>query len=335
MFRLNNSVDPGWGGGNFSHQMFVVLIDNAEGGTTDGVLASNVEVQAEYPWDIGFYGDNWVKRFFTPETIATPQTSGTGITTSYEYTEDGEHWFEMYVPETLLGDVADETWKYYVMVASSDFNNFRNHMAENGEWNFGGGDDGAYDPNYLDILVPNSDDPVALQELISSSYDVSNQVYAKMLAVGHGLIFVEDTTAPVVTITSPADNSEYNWTTGDEYTIVVEYTAVDAIQGTYNGIDTVKVYLNSVYIPEASDTSATLSFVNGTNVIRVVATDISGNTAYAEITVIVKDLREPGTTDDDDDATDDDDGIKIPGFSLGFLAVSVLGASFLILRRRR
>ncbi|MHA1521619.1 MAG: glucodextranase DOMON-like domain-containing protein [Promethearchaeota archaeon] len=288
-FRLNNSVDPGWGGGNFSHQMFVVLIDNAAGGTTEGILASNVKTQEEYPWDIGFYGDNWVKRFFTPETLETPQDSGHGITTNYEMI-DGEHWFEMYVPETLIGSVANNTWKYYVMVASSDFNNFRNHMAENGLWNFGGGDDGPYDPNYCDILVPTAADPVALQEFISSSYDVGAQRYAEMLAVGEGISFEEDTTSPVVTITAPENQANLTWT-GYDVIANVTYTVDDPTQGTYYGVSDIKVYHNSVLIPDAGKEWTEITLEAGINLVRVVSYDLTGNSGYDEIYINVNDTR--------------------------------------------
>ena len=289
--RLLDSYDPGWGGGNFSHQMFVVLIDIEAGGTTEGVLASNVETQADYPWDIGFYADNWVKRYFTPTTIAEPQTAGTGITTGYEMNGEGEHWFNFYVPETLINTVANSTWKYYVMSASADFNNFRNHMAENGEWHFGGGDDGMYDPNYCDILVPAGGDSAAVQEFISTSYDVGSQEYAKMLAVGNGLVYTEDTTDPLVTITSPANETEYEWTMENEFLVELNWTASDPAIGTFNGLDGVKVYVNGVLDPEASGESANISVAAGNNLIRVVATDISGNVGFDEITLIVNDTR--------------------------------------------
>jgi hypothetical protein len=331
--RLNNSVDPGWGAGNFSHQMFVILIDNAVGGTTEGVLAMNAEVQDEYPWDIGFYGDGFMVRYFTSETIAEPQTSGTGMTSTYEFV-DGEHWYDVYVPETLIDGVADSTWKYYAMVASADYNDFRNHMAENGQWQFGGGDDSDYDPRWCDILVPASDDPVALQEFISSSYDVGSQTYAKMLAVGPGLTFETDTTVPLVSISAPATGATFTWDTGDTYTTEVTYTASDPAQGTYSGLATVKVYVNTVLVPEATSSPATVTLANGTNVIRVVATDKTGNTAYAEITVTVDDVREPAT-DDDTTPTDDDGGFNIPGYGIGFLLVTFIGSAVLLTRKRR
>ncbi len=339
-FRLLDSYDPGWGAGNFSHQMFVVLIDMQPGGTTEGVLKSNIKVQDEYPWDIGFYGDGWMSRYFTPETIASPQTDGTGITTGYQFI-NGEHWFNLYIPETLIHTVANSSWKYYVMVASADFNDFRNHLAENGEWNFGGGDDSAYDPNYCDILVPTADDPVALQETISTGYDVGAQQYATLLAVGDGLSFEVDTTNPVVEITSPSDGTNLTISSGTTIDQEITWTVEDPAQGTFAGISEVKVYVNGVLVPEAGEgNSATLALSAGENIIRVVATDKSGNAGYDEITINVASATADDTaTDDtatDDTSTDDSSGgLQIPGYSVGIMILALFGSAVILLRKRK
>lgn len=331
-FQLLDTYDPGWGAGNFSHQLFVVLVDMQPGGTTEGVLASNVKVQEEYPWDIGFYGDGFMVRYFTPDTIADPQTQGTGMTTSYQMI-NGENWFDLYVPQTLINTVANSSWKYYVMVGSADFNDFRNHLAENGEWNFGGGDDSAYDPNYMDILVPESDDPAGLQEIISTSYDVGAQQYATLLAVGEGLSFDEDTTDPIVEITSPANGTTLTITSGNTIDQEITWTVEDPVQGTFAGIDEVKVYLNGVLVPEAGKVNSyTLTLSSGTNIIRVVATDKSGNTGYDEITIIV----EGGApTDDTSTPSGNGGGFNIPGYSVGLMFVALIGSAFILYRKRK
>jgi len=84
-FRLADSIDPGWGAGNYSHQMFLVYVDSEAGGSTEGVLRSYANIEADHGWEHAFYADGWVQRYFTPATIADPQTAAHGITSWYEF----------------------------------------------------------------------------------------------------------------------------------------------------------------------------------------------------------------------------------------------------------
>jgi hypothetical protein len=321
-FRLADTYDPGWGAGNFSHQLFVVLVDKDPGGTTDGVLRSYANTVGE--WDVAFYADGWIQRYFTPSTIQDPQTSAHAMTSGYDFV-NGEHWMYFTVPETLFGELADSTWQYYVMIGSGDFNDFRNHKAANEEWAFGGGDDSDVDPNYNDILVPEGGDSAAVQNFISSSYDVASGTRVSLLAVGPGLTYVDDMTDPLVDITSPADGANYSWTTGDSYTIDVTYAASDPDEGTFNGLESVKLFINAVLVPDATDTSGTVTLAVGANTIRVVAEDISGNTALAEITVTLTDDRE----------VEPPPAPVIPGYEIGILVIAILGTAFLLSKRHR
>lgn len=62
----------------------------------------------------------------------------------------------MTVPATLIGR-PDRSWKYYVLVGSFDGFGpgfFRDVRRQEGEWNFGGGLGGKYEPRVIDILAP-------------------------------------------------------------------------------------------------------------------------------------------------------------------------------------
>ena len=51
----------------------------------------------------------------------------------------------------------------------------REVMAQAAEWRFGGGDDGMYDPNVIDMLVPEG----RVQEQILGAYDAKAQRLAE------------------------------------------------------------------------------------------------------------------------------------------------------------
>lgn len=323
--ELADTYDPDWGAGNFSHQLFVVMIDTEAGGATDGVLRSYVTVEEAHAWDHAFYVDGWIQRYFTPTTIDDPQTAALGITTNYEQI-DGKYMYSFNVPETLFGEVATADWSYYLMSSSADFNDFRNHMAENGEWNFGGGDDGDADPNFCDTIVPAGGDSAAVQNTIASGYDTATSTRATLLASGPGITFVGDTTDPVVAITAPVDGANYSWTEGDSYTIDLTWTAEDPADATFSGLADVNVYVNGVLVVGATEGAATITLDVGANVIRVVAEDKSGNTALAEITVNLADDRTTEPPEEDP---------IIPGFTLGFLLLAGTGAIFVMMKKFR
>jgi hypothetical protein len=240
---------------------------------------------------------------------------------------DGHYMYLFNVPESYFGMVANESWAYYAMVGSADFNNFRGHNADNGEWAFGGGDDGAYDPNVCDILVPTGAD-ADVQDFILNSYDVSAAQMAVLLAVGPGLSFVEDETDPTVTISAPAATSTADADGAASVDVTVTFAVADPDDATFSGLARVEVLVDG--IPQAGVTLSTTSVVltleeNGNVTITVRATDASGNVGTASVVVTVTGIP-------DDTTTTEKNGI--PGYSGFFIMLVSIGVVAALLRKR-
>ena len=87
---------------------------------------------------------------------------------------------------------------------------------------------------------------------------------------------IEDTTPPVITITSPEDNY-----TTDADTITITGTATD--KGT--GIDTLTINGNNISVSKDGSFSYTVNLTEGTNTINIVATDKAGNKITKTMTI--------------------------------------------------
>jgi hypothetical protein len=215
-------------------------------------------------------------------------------------------------PLSVVGTPASN-WAYIVVVGSQDYSAFREFFVAPQEWKFGGGDDSAYDPNVVDMLVPegiNQDD-------ILDAYSVADQSYCVLPAVGPGIGFEADTTNPTITITAPENNSVFSLS-GETYDLTVEWDVIDPDQGTNAGIDRVEIYVDGVFTKEvlSNETSAVLELEKGTHTIRLNAYDLTGNFASASITVEIKDTA------------------AIPGFDL-FFAIAMIAIVTISTKIRR
>jgi hypothetical protein len=327
-FKIYNVTDPGWGGGHFSFPIFAVMVDTgATGGSTESFGNTYVTVEEDHAWEYGFQVDNWIQRYYTPATLAEPQESGHGITTytDLDFVND-EYWIGFQVPTYLTDGAATSSWSYVAMIGNGDYNQFRLYNAEVSEWNFGGGADGEYDPNYIDLLVPAGGNSTWVQEYITNGYDISSQTLATVLAVGPGISYVDDATKPTVTISSPADGSSYNITSGTTYDVTVKWTTSDPDDSTFSGLAKLELFVDGVLEPSVSlgDTEATLSLEAGSHTIRINSYDNTGNFGSAEITVTITGQETTTTTTPPP---------AIPGLEL--LSILGLVALAIIVRRKK
>ncbi|MHA1226949.1 MAG: glucodextranase DOMON-like domain-containing protein [Candidatus Hodarchaeales archaeon] len=325
-FQMRDNSNPWSGPSGFSHPTFIVMIDNAPGGSTDSF--GNAYVNTNVEWDHGFQVTSWEKWYWTDSEHV--QQSGTGISISTDLNETGNgYWISFSVPTYLTGGVADDTWKYVVMVGSNDFTNFRQHKSATEQWAFGGGNDGDVDPNFVDILVPEGGNSTWLQEYIANSYDVTTQTRATVMAVGPGITFVEDTTDPTVSITSPSDGATFNITSGTTYSLTVSWTVSDPDDATLSGLDRLEFFVDTVLQPDITidNTSATLTLEPGTHTIRINVYDLTGNFASATITVTVYGVETTTTTTTTTPTTS-------PGFDF-FGLLAMLGLAVMLTRRKK
>jgi len=319
-FRLNNTFDPGWGKGLWSHPIFGIMIDAIPGGATTALSDIFANTEAAYPWDYGFQIEGWMQKYYTPATLDDPQSASTGITLGYEKVDE-EFWYSFTVPKTLIGAVAVPSWKYFVVVGSGDTNHFRAHNAVEEDYRFGGGKDGNIDPNYVDILVPAGGDSKAVQEYINSHYSTVTSTMTTLLAVGEGLVFVPDTTDPLVEITAPIAGATFDIASGATTAeVVITWTASDSAVGTFAGIDIIEVFAGSVLQSPIGDGTATLHLAAGTYTLRVNVYDNTGNYATDTVTITVNPAPEEKPV--------------IPGYPIGFILLASFAVIVYLLKKR-
>ncbi len=345
-FKMYNNSNPWSGPTGFSHPTFMVMVDNAPGGSTDSY--GNAYVNTDIEWDHGFQVTSWEKWYWNDSTNVVQSGTGISINTDLNDTTD-TYWISFSVPASLIGSTADTSWKYVVMVGSNDYTNYRQHNAAPEAYVFGGGVDGDIDPNYVDILVPEGGNSTWLQEYITYGYDIPTSTRTTVMAVGPGISFVEDVTDPVAAFTAPADASEFTIVSGTTYDVTFDWTVSDPADATIAGLDYLEFFVDGVLQPSISlaDSSTVLSLSEGAHTIRINVYDLTGNYGSAIVTVTIhpqevttttettttttttteapttEPTTEPTTTEDD-----------TPGFAL-FSILAMLGFVTLYIRRRR
>jgi M6 family metalloprotease-like protein len=114
--------------------------------------------------------------------------------------------------------------------------------------------------------------PFADGQVVNVSVSASDHASNTMIC---NWSFTVDTSVPIVTITSPTND-----TTVSTSTIAVTGTATDD-----SGVTSLTVNGNSVTIESDGSFTTTVPLTNGVNIITVVATDAAGNTATQSVTV--------------------------------------------------
>ena len=280
----------GWGGPNgFSHEIISIYIDNAAGGATDTIKNEFVNIEQDHAWDYAVFADGWIHQLYSSNDLSNPMDESSVVVSA----NPANGFINITVPVNMIGTPSSD-WAYVVMAGSGDFNHYRAHNAEAGEWNFGGGDDSEIDPNVVDMLVPRGGNETATQFFLLNNYDVATQRRATVYAVGEGITFQEDTTAPTVTILSPQANQKFNVTDGS-VTIPVSLDLSDPQQGTLAGLSKVQIFDGTILVTELTvnglskhvELNITLNDIteSGNHTIKVLVFDVTGNSGNAEVVV--------------------------------------------------
>ncbi len=263
--QLDEIRNP-WGAPTgFSHPLIQVYID------TDRVSGSgniqpdqnpNVMIHEDFAWEKMVRADGWL-------TYGLLQNeSQFSVVTSVDLLNNR---ITIKAPLGLIG-TPTEDWAYVVLVGSQDFQAFRERFQKEQLWKLGGGDDGEYDPNVIDMLVPEGVD----QDEILSNWDFATQRQAKMIGVGPNVNYQADSIAPVVSITSPANNAEIKYDSNGELTVNVVFTATDNVN-----VDHYNLFVGNILKINNEP------LVSGENSVSVTikSSEITGNSVIIKINV--------------------------------------------------
>ncbi|MFX0090773.1 MAG: glucodextranase DOMON-like domain-containing protein [Candidatus Hodarchaeota archaeon] len=275
-FKFRALFNPWNAPAGYSHPLMQVYVDKdniAGSGATYCDQNGHFNVSSDYAWEIMVRADGWLQYY-----KLSNGTQGSGITTGSDALDKIIYYS---IPISTIGRPT-QNWTYTVVVGSQDFQAFREFYSEVQEWKFGGGDDSAYDPNLVDILVPEGMNETE----VLNDYSVAEERYVVIPAVGPSITYTPDTEAPVIAITTPSTDPYNVSLTGNITTakVTIEWTVTDNV-----GVVKQEVYDGNVFITElnGSTTSYGLDLSEGKHIIRINAYDARDNIGSASITINV------------------------------------------------
>lgn len=173
-------IDNVWNSPNgLSVQTVDIYIDTDRvpgSGSTEALAGRRVRVAPESAWEYAVWVEGWNEKLFTAD--------GTETNANVRAVTDPIHRrLTIQVPKSAVGE-PEPHWGYIVLAMgqegfpASDSLRVREVMAVAQEWRFGGGHDGAFDPNVIDMLAAPGE-----QEEMLSAYDPRAGVMAEVRAV--------------------------------------------------------------------------------------------------------------------------------------------------------
>jgi alpha-amylase/alpha-mannosidase (GH57 family) len=305
-FKFRELYNPWNGPGGYSHPLMQVYIDkdNIPGsGSTTCDQNGHFDIEEEHAWEIMVRADGWLQY-----VLYSNQTMLEGSVETFSDSVDKVIVYS--APISVIG-IPTQDWTYTVVVGSQDYQAFRDFLSQPQEWKFGGGDDSEWDPNTVDCLVPLGVD----QEAILNSYDVLNQEYSTIPAVGPNIQFQDDTIDPIISIIEPAEDPYEVSLPRRESTapVNISWEASDN-----NEIDRFEIYDGNIFLSEYNLTvrSVILELTEGEHIIKVNVFDSAENYTSASITIIVS-------------------GSKISGFPIWLLLGSIGVAMGLLIKNKK
>ena len=166
--KLASEITNPWNSGiGLSVQTIDIYIDTDHepgSGLTEALGGRRVEFEPECAWEYAIWVEGWNQKVF-----AADGSEVGGITAAVDSVNNT---VSISVPKSIIGS-PEPGWGFQVFVLGQEGYpaqgnlRVREVMAQAAEWRFGGGDDGMYDPNVIDMLVPAG----RAQEEILGAYD--------------------------------------------------------------------------------------------------------------------------------------------------------------------
>lgn len=234
----------------FSHPIIQVYIDKdrvSGSGNMQPDQNPNVLIHEDFAWETLVRADGWLKygQFENKSEFG-------GVNAIADLLEKR---ITITAPLSAVGMPTDD-WAYVVLVGSQDYQAYRDRLTDAQTWKLGGGDDGPYDPNVIDMLVPEG----VNQTDILSSYSVADQLQAKVIGVGPKVNYGIDSEAPIVAIDSPTDNAAFTLQ-NDKVDVTVTFTATDNA-----ALDHYDLFLGNILLLDNQN------LINGSNTVTVTVT---------------------------------------------------------------
>jgi flagellar hook assembly protein FlgD len=188
-------TDPWGSGAGFSLQSIDIYIDKdgvAGSGSTSALERRNVEFSPASAWEYCVWSAPPFDDFQTHVVSATGSTYYSGVTVSVDQAADV---VTVDVPKSIIGTPAS-TWRYVVLMlgqAGYDPGRVRPVARDVTQWGFGGGDDGQWDANVIDLAA----EAGVPQEALLANYSAVTHV--SPVLINH-----VDTAAPSISYTAPA-----------------------------------------------------------------------------------------------------------------------------------
>lgn len=279
--------NPWNGPGGYSHPLIQVYINSKNGeGNTECDQAGNFNIDPNNAWEYMVRADGWLQYVID----STGNTYSGYMTT---FSDSLDHLIVFTAPIDIIG-MPTEDWTYTIVVGSQDFQNFRQFTENGGEWVFGGGDDSAWDPNLVDVVLPAGYN----QTEVLRNYSIADQRYTTIPAVGNA-------EPPSI-----SGNMSYDLEYSDGLELQINWTAGDNV-----GINRFEIYSNSTLVDTLDESARSFTLSNlsvGTTEIIVKVFDLSGYSSDLTILINVSEAS--------------DEGRRVPGY-YGFLVIAIASTS--------
>lgn len=157
-----------------SVQTIDIYIDRdrrAGSGKTEALGGRRVRFAPEAGWEYAIWVEGWHQNIFAADGSEPEGASRLRVSV-----DPAERSVTVRVPTSAIG-VPEGTWGFQVFILGqegypeADSLRVREVKANRAEWRFGGGDDGPFDPNVIDLLAPEG----TTQQAILSQYDVAEK----------------------------------------------------------------------------------------------------------------------------------------------------------------
>jgi carbohydrate-binding DOMON domain-containing protein len=182
--KLASEITNPWNSGiGLSVQTIDIYIDTDHkpgSGLTEALGGRRVEFEPECAWEYAIWVEGWNQKVF-----AADGSEVGGITAAVDSVNNV---VSISVPKSVIGS-PEPGWGFQVFVLGQEGYpaqgnlRVREVMTQAAEWRFGGGDDGMYDPNVIDMLVPAG----RAQAEILGAYDAKAERLAQVPMVYPGL----------------------------------------------------------------------------------------------------------------------------------------------------